>query len=104
MKEKTKKNVEKKKDKKKEVVAFEDLKLIRIFAIVVGVIFVIMFCLSFMVREFIPATLIALALESFTIAYYYYEKKDSQKLTYLFFITGAIVLLISVVYTIVRVV
>lgn len=98
--EKVKKNTK----KEKEVVIFEDLKLIKIFAIIVGVIFVIMFILSCFVREFIPATLIALSLESFAISYYFYEKKASSAITYLFFISGAVVLMISVVYTIVKVV
>ena len=99
---KVKNNEKNNKNEKKDV--FDNSKIIKIFAIFVAVVFLVLFCLCFVKIEFIPATMIALSLELFSISYYFYEKNSERKLVYSTFIVGVIVLMVSVVYTLVSII
>lgn len=90
----------KEKEKKKiEIDKKENLKLEKIFCIIVAVIFGILLILSIFMYEFIPATLITLSLELFSIAYFISEKNEKDKRIYIFFGIGLVILFGAIIYT-----
>lgn len=93
-----KKSVKKVNDNKENVKVYEKL-----VCFVVGVIVVLLFVSMFKSTNFIPAFLISLALELFCIFYYYIEDETKKKLVYGLFITGVILIVIALVYTIVNI-
>ena len=66
---------------------------------IVGVLFIILAILSINMVEFLPGTLIMLALLFFCICYYYRDNKEKQLLVYLLFGLGVGLLIFAVFYT-----
>ena len=97
-KEKKKNNKEKETAKEIEI----SPKIEKAFCLIIAIIFVILSILSFSINELIPATLITLSLELFSISYFTKEKNGSDKKVYLLFFAGVSILLFSVFYTIIH--
>lgn len=79
-------------------------KVEKIFCLIVALMFTILAILSFSIPELIPATLISLSIELFSISYFTKEKNGSNIRVYSLFIVGAILLIISIIYTIIHIV
>lgn len=77
----------------------ENLKLEKIFCGIIALIFIVLFILCFFMQEFIPATLITLSLELFSIAYFISEKDEKNKKIYILFTIGMIILFGAIAYT-----
>ena len=77
-------------------------KIEKIFCLIIALIFVVLAILSFSIKELIPATLITLSLELFSLSYFTKEKNGTEKRVYLLFFAGVSILLISVFYTIIH--
>jgi len=107
IKKEVKKEVKKEKiNKKEEKQTVKEIeispKIEKIFCLIIAIIFVILSILSFSIKELIPATLITLSLELFSISYFTKEKNGSDKKVYLLFFAGVSILLFSVFYTIIN--
>lgn len=81
----------------------QNIKLEKIFCIIVAGIFIILLILCFFMQEFIPATLITLSLELFSIAYFISEKNEKDKRIYIFFVIGMVTLFIGIIYTLLKI-
>ena len=92
---------EKKKNNKEKEIEISP-KIEKPFCLIIAIIFVILSILSFSINELIPATLITLSLELFSISYFTKEKNGSDKKVYLLFFAGVSILLFSVFYTIIH--
>lgn len=99
LKEKNQKQSIKKKEEKQQLIPVNS-KFEKIFCIIIALIFLILFILSFSIKELIPATLITLSLELFAICYFIKENNGKLKTVYTLFAIGVLILLISVFYTI----
>lgn len=74
----------------------------RLFCITVLFLLIALIILSFINYIFIPATLICTSLELFCIGYLHRNEKEKEKLNYILFILGVILLVIAVGYTIIK--
>lgn len=79
-----------------------NVKVERLFSVIVGIIFLLLFILSWIDYIFIPACMIMACLELFSIAYFWRNNKDKRNVVYLLFIVGVILLAVAIVYTCIR--
>lgn len=79
-----------------------NIKYEKIFCIVIGIIVLLLFVLSFNDYIFIPACLFMGCLELFAIGYLFRNDLEKKKLVYLLFILGVLLLIIAVIYTFMR--
>ena len=69
----------------------------------VGFIIIILIVAVLKNSIFIPALLITIGLELFTISYYFMDNKDKKGLVYNLFVLGIILVIIAIVYTILKI-
>ena len=95
-----------KKEKNKKINLTEEEKKVNIkiyekyTCFAVGVIIIILLFAVFNNSIFIPALLITIGLELFTIAYYYMDNKDKKSLVYVLFQFGVALVIAAIIYTI----
>lgn len=98
------KNTKKKKEEKFKVVDSEKFRKAElIISLVVGVIFLVLLFFAITNEVFIPAALISFALFLFCICYYYLEDESKQKMVYVLFGLGVLLIIIEVVFTLVKI-
>ena len=107
------KKVEAKKPVKKEIVMVQkqivrekeeisNKKAERLFCLIVGALFVAFLILAINMVEFVPACLITLSLELFSICYYYRDNDNKKLVIYTLFGIGVGLLIFAVIFTIVN--
>jgi len=74
-----------------------------IIALLIGIIFLVMFGFAVCNKVFIPITLVTFSMFLFSICYYYIEDKNKKMLVYLLFGIGVLLILVEVVYTLVNI-
>ncbi len=94
--------VESKKQTKSQIHANKLHKFEKMLCIIVAIIFVVLIFMSIKNANFIPATIIALALELFCICYYYIEDVNKKALVYSFFGIGVVLVIFEVIYLIIK--
>lgn len=98
------KNTKKKKEEKFKVIDSEKFRKIElIISSVVGIIFLVLLFFAITNEVFIPAALISFALFLFCICYYYLEDEKMQKMVYVLFGLGVLLIVIEVVFTLVKI-
>lgn len=104
-----KKDISKEKNKKKDKVKYKEFdikkfqKMEIIISVVVGIIFLILLCFAVVNEVFVPAALIAFALELFCVCYYYLEDEGKKPLVYTLFGLGVLLIVIEVIFTLIKV-
>lgn len=109
MDKKNKKNgVKKNSARKEKKVKYKEIdikkyeKVSMSIGIIVGVLFLVLLFMALKNEIFIPADLIAFALELFCICYYYLEDEKKKPLVYTLFSLGVLLIVIEVVFTLVK--
>lgn len=109
MDKKDKKNIIKKNNtKKKKEVKYKEFdikkyeKVYMGIGVIVGIVFLILLFMALKNEIFLPAALIAFALELFCICYYYLEDEKKKPLVYTLFSLGVLLIVIEVIFTIVK--
>lgn len=110
MEKKNKKNLKKdgakvgkkKEVKYKEIDIKEYEKVSMGVGIVVGIIFLVLLFFASTNEVFIPAAMIAFALELFCICYYYLEDEKKKPMVYTLFGLGVLLIVIEVIFTLVK--
>ena len=94
------------KERKKSSIDNKQEKNIKIYekytCFAVGVIIVVLMFAVLKNSIFIPALLITVGLELFTIAYYYMDNKNKKSLVYILFTSGVSLVVIAIIYTIIK--
>lgn len=109
MDKKNKKNgVKKNSARKEKKVKYKEIdikkyeKVSMSIGIIVGVLFLVLLFMALKNEIFIPAALIAFALELFCICYYHLEDEKKKPLVYTLFSLGVLLIVIEVVFTLVK--
>lgn len=94
-----KRNVEIKVSREENV---DNNKLVLLFCIVIGIIFIVLFFRAIGNYVFVPATMIMACLEAFAVGYYFRKDEKKKNLVYILFILGVILLMGAIIYTCMR--
>ena len=100
-KKEVKKNSKEEKFKLVDIDKFNKIELI--VSSIVGIIFLVLLFFAITNEVFIPAALICFALFLLCICYYYIEDQSKQKMVYVLFGLGVLLIIIEVVFTLVKI-
>ena len=78
-------------------------KAVFILILVISIIFLTMLGFAICNKVFVPLALITFSMLLFGICYYYIEEKRKNKLVYILFSVGVIIIVVEVIYTLVNI-